>query len=75
MTLDRAFNGDQTGLFYSKLPNRTRLDKKAAKEKHGCKQMKDKSRVALMICAAASGEKAPLAMVGKSLKPHCFRSL
>jgi hypothetical protein len=37
------------------------------------KQMKSKDRIALMICTSASGEKVPLAIVGKAKKPECFR--
>ena len=34
--------------------------------------MKSKDRITLMICTSADGKKVPLAVVGKSKKPHCF---
>ena len=34
--------------------------------------MKSKDRITLMICTSANGKKVPLAVVGKSKKPHCF---
>ena len=37
--------------------------------------MKDKTRLTLMVCTAANGEKFPLAIVGKPKTPHCFRLL
>lgn len=35
--------------------------------------MKDKTRLTLMICTAANGDKTPIAVVGKSASPRCFR--
>ena len=37
------------------------------KKLRGCKQMKDKTRMTIMVCTSASGDKIPLALVGKSL--------
>ena len=66
-------NADQTGLFHQKLPNRVCVDKSNAKSFAGVKQMKDKTRSTLMVCIAADGSKAPLAMVGKPKQPVCFQ--
>ena len=38
----------------------------------GCKQMKSKDRLTLMVCVLGSGHKVLLAYVGKSKKPTCF---
>ena len=62
----RVYNGDQTGLYYQKLPNRMYVDKDTKHTHAGVKQMKDKTRVTLMVCTAADGSKVPLAVVGKS---------
>ena len=35
--------------------------------------MKDKTRLTLMICTTANGDKIPIAVVGKSAQPRCFR--
>ena len=70
-----VYNADQTGLYYQKLPNRVYVDKAAKKTYAGVKQMKDKTRVTLMVCTSADGTKLPLSLVGKSKKPECFRML
>jgi DDE superfamily endonuclease/Tc5 transposase DNA-binding domain len=67
------YNADQTGLFYQKLPNRIYVDKTQKKSYAGAKQMKDKTRITLMVCTAADGSKVPLSIVGKPAKPVCFR--
>lgn len=73
--LQHLYNADQTGLFYRKLPNRMFLKKEAAKTARGCKQMKSKERLTLMVCTAANGDKIPLSLVGKTAEPRCFRLL
>jgi DDE superfamily endonuclease/Tc5 transposase DNA-binding domain len=71
----RIYNADQTGLFYQKLPNKIYVDKDNKKSYAGAKQMKDKTRVTLMVCTAANGSKVPLAVVGAAKKPLCFNLL
>ena len=66
------YNADQTGLFYQKLPNRIYVEKARAKDFKGTKQMKDKSRITLMVGTAADGSKIPMSIVGKPKKPTCF---
>ena len=73
--MKRIYNADQTGLFYQKLPNRIYVDKDRKKDYAGAKQMKDKTRITLMVCTSAHGEKVPLTLVGKTMKPHCFDHL
>ena len=67
-----VYNADQTGLFYTKLPNRLYVPIENRKDYKGAKQMKSKDRITLMICTSADGKNVPLAVVGKSKKPHCF---
>jgi DDE superfamily endonuclease len=66
------YNPDEFGLFYQKLPNRMYVDSRQRKTVAGCKQMKDKSRITVMLCTAADESKVPLAVVGKAKKPSCF---
>ena len=68
-----VYNADQTGLFYQKMPTRIYVSEENKKSYAGTKQMKDKTRVTLMVCTAADGTKVPLAMIGKSKRPKCFR--
>ena len=73
VTKDRIYNGDQTGLFFNKLPTRVFVKKENASSVRGCKSMRSKDRVTIMVCTAADGSKVPLCLVGKSQHPHCFR--
>ena len=75
ISLDRIYNADQTGLYYQKLPNTMYVNTAEKHTARGVKQMKDKTRLTLMVCTSATGEKVPLHMVGKSKKPACFRLL
>ena len=69
---DTVYNADQSGLFYQKLPNSTYVKKSKTKDIKGTKGMKDKTRLTMMICTAASGSRLPIAIVGKPKKPKCF---
>ena len=73
ITPDRIYNADQTGLFYQKLPNTMYVNKTERATARGTKQMRDKTRVTLMVCTSASGAKVPLHIVGKHKQPACFR--
>jgi hypothetical protein len=66
------YNADQTGLLFQKLPNCTYLHKDKKKDAKGTKGMADKSRITLMVCTAASGDRVPMAVVGKFKRPACF---
>ena len=67
-----VYNSDPTGLFYTKLPNRLYVLIGNRKYYKGAKQMKSKYCITLMICTSDDGKKVPLAVVGKSKKPHFF---
>ena len=69
------YNADQSGIFYQKLPNSLYVDKDRKKEYAGTKMMKDKTRLTIMVCTSANGDKFPLAIVGKPKVPACFRLL
>ena len=68
-----VYNVDQTGLYFQKLPNWMYVDKDTKHKHAGVKQMKDKTRVILMVCTVIDGTKVPLVIVEKSKKPMCFR--
>eukprot|EP00041_Stephanoeca_diplocostata_P012833 m.215851 g.215851 ORF g.215851 m.215851 type:complete len:104 (+) comp19110_c0_seq25:264-575(+) len=75
ISIDRVFNADQTGLYYQKLPT-TMYIKRCEKKTVRCtKQMKDKTRITLMVCTSAVEKKCPLAVVGNPQQPECFRLL
>ena len=64
--LSCVYNGDQTGVYYyQKLPNRKYVDKDAKKTYASVNQMKDKTRITLMVRIAVNGSKIPLSIVGK----------
>jgi len=70
---DRIYNAEQTGFYYTKLPNRVYVSKANRNDTKGCKQMKSKDRITVMVCIAASGSKVPLAVVGRSKQPAAFK--
>ena len=53
---------------------RIKLQSKEKKLK-GTKQIKDKTRVTIMVCTSASGSRLPLAVIGKHKNPTCFKLL
>lgn len=73
ISVDRVYNADQTGLYYRKLPCRTYCHVSRRSSIRGVKLMKDKERITLMVCTSATGQKLPLAVIGKSASPTCFR--
>ena len=34
--------------------------------------MKDKNRLTIMVCTSATGDKVPLAVIGKPIRPQCW---
>lgn len=67
-----VFNADETGLFYKLLPDQTL---KFKNEK--CVGGKlSKERLTVFVCANMDGsEKRKLLVIGKSLKPRCFKNV
>jgi hypothetical protein len=71
----QVYNQDESGLYFRCLPNRTYLfETKEFKRARGSKVMKDKSRLTEYMCTSADGKKVPLAFIGKSKRPRCFRN-
>ncbi|XP_033739299.1 tigger transposable element-derived protein 6-like [Pecten maximus] len=69
---NNIFNADETGIFYRLLPDRT-LDFKGT-DCHGGKRSKE--RLTALVCANMTGtEKLPLFIIGKSIKPRCFKNV
>ena len=62
---------DEAGLFYQMLPNFSYC-LSSEKETHGTKQKKE--RVTIIFCCNMTGtHKLPLALIGSSERPNCFR--
>lgn len=56
-------------IFYQKLPNHAYIHREERQTKRGSKSIRDKTRVTVMVCTSAAGEKAPLAVVGYAKRP------
>ena len=68
------FNMDEKGLFFRCLPSQSYVSAGARREARGVKSMKLKDRATLVCCTNAAGtEKLPIAIIGKSQAPLCFR--
>ena len=66
---DDIYNADETGLFYHLGPNKTLSSFKRS----GTKNSKD--RITILFCVNASGtDKLKPLVIGKSLKPRCFKN-
>ena len=70
---DCVFNADQTGLYFKRFPCTTIAEASKAVDLKGTKAMKDKDRITTMVCTSSTGKKVPMAYVGKSKNPFCFR--
>lgn len=64
------FNCDETALFYRMLPNKTATFKGI--KVHGEKISKE--RLTIFLCTSMEGEKRPPIIIGKFLKPRCFKN-
>jgi len=68
------YNMDETGLFFRSLPSQSYVSAGARREARGIKSMKAKDSVTLVCCTNATGvDKLPIAFIGKSKAPLCFR--
>uniref|UniRef100_A0A8C4S6C2 HTH psq-type domain-containing protein n=1 Tax=Erpetoichthys calabaricus TaxID=27687 RepID=A0A8C4S6C2_ERPCA len=69
---DDVFNADETGLFFKCIPDKTMTFK--GEPCHSGK--KSKERLTLLLGASMSGlEKLPTLLIGKSVKPRCFKNV
>ena len=67
--LSDVYNLDETGLFFRMLPDRSLTAKDNV---HGVKKPKD--RISVMLCCNADGsDKLRPLVIGKNLKPRCFK--
>lgn len=66
------FNADETGLFYNLLPSKTLSFR--GESCHGGKHSKQRLTV-LLFTNCDGSEKLPPIVVGKALKPRCFKSV
>ena len=73
--LKLIFNMDETGLFFKMLPRTTYLSSKEdCATTRGTKGMRSKDRLTVLVCSNADGSlKVPLAIIGNSKNPRCFR--
>lgn len=73
--IENIFNVDETSLFYKLLPRRTYLASSGGrKTTRGSKDMEIKDRLSAYMCTNATGSaKVPLAIIGTSKSPCCFR--
>nr|XP_042912844.1 tigger transposable element-derived protein 6-like [Parasteatoda tepidariorum] len=69
---EQIFNTDETGLFFRALPEHTLLFKNESTG--GCKKMKERLTVLLTCNMTGTVKKNPL-VIGKSLKPRCFKGV
>lgn len=72
--LENIFHVSETGLFHKVLPRRNYLAKcEGRKTARGAKDMDEKDRVSIYLCANASGTvKVPISIIGKSVKPRRY---
>jgi len=69
--LENIWNEDETGCFYRALPRRTLAEKRKK-----CKgRKKSKERLTVAFFANAAGDTEPPAVIGKDVKPRCFKGL
>lgn len=69
--LENIFNADEFGLFYQCLPNKT-LHLKGKKCSGG---KLSKVRLTGLAAGNAYGERLPMFVIGKSVKPRCFKGV
>lgn len=68
------YNIDETGLFYRCLPTRSYVSAREFRTARGSKAMRAKERVtAVLFVNANASHKLPIAIIGKAMRPLCFR--
>ena len=71
------FNMDETGLFFRAIPNHSYLmanEGDQRQEGRGCKAMKAKDRLTVVLCVNATGTcKVDPVVIGSAKKPRCFK--
>ena len=69
--LENIFNKDEFGLFYQCLPNKT-LHLKGEKFSDG---KHSKIQLTRLVAGNAYGERRQMFVIGKSVKPRCFKGV
>lgn len=70
---EQVYNCDESGLFLKSLPKSTNV---ASNEKTAPGMKTSKQRVTIMPCVNATGNhKLPLQLIGKAVKPRCFKDI
>ena len=65
------YNADETGLYYCALPERSMVVR--GDPRKGIKTSKE--RVTVLLACSAAGEKLKPLLIGKSVKPWCFKGI
>lgn len=63
-----VYNDDEFGLFYQALPN----ESLHFQGKHCSGGTHSKIRLTWLVAGSTTGEKLPMFVIGKSIKPRCF---
>ncbi|EDQ89581.1 uncharacterized protein MONBRDRAFT_36911 [Monosiga brevicollis MX1] len=71
--LENIFNMDETELFYQATPKYTIAPIEHQCLVQGVQDVQSTSRVTVIACASATGERMPLTVIGKSARPTCFK--
>ena len=69
---ENIFNCDETALFYRSPPSKSLVEKYKDMAKSG---KYSKERVSVLLAASISGEKLMPLVIGKALKPRCFKNI
>ena len=67
------YNLDETGLLYKAQKGKSFVSGSEAADKNLRGQKKCKDRLTVLVGGSMSGEKLPLLVIGKSVKPYCFK--
>jgi hypothetical protein len=66
------YNADQPGLFHQKLPSRIYVDKSSKKNYAGAKQMKDETRIAVILVQLLMAVKSHCPLLGNQRTQFVF---
>ena len=69
-----VFNTDQSALYFKRFPCTTIIAKYQSNYVKVTKSVKSKDRITEMVCKYINGKKFPMAYVGKSKQPKCFKN-
>ena len=67
-----VYNSNQNILYYQNPPNILYVEPEQKKLYRGCKKIKDKMHITVMLCTSENGANCPLAIIRKSNHPKCL---